>query len=248
MRGRCSPKKSVAESSPRVRAPVLSKIDLRWSLTVCGEIASRCAAWMAVAPLQRQLRHLLLARGEPVGLEQQRGDERRVGALDEDGDLARARGAEQPAVEDEPGARGRLHRRAGQRRVPARRRLASDRGPRRARDGVDRGRAQTGLDGASRQLREQRLGRREDARIRSPEASSSTTPGASGRSVDGLACLGDEPAADGAREQRGRAGEQLDVALLELGLAGAANEDQRSPGAAVGDERAAQLRAESRRG
>src|SRR5579884_1696807 len=50
IRGRCSPKNRVAESSPRVRAPVLSKIDLTWSLTVCGEIPSRWAAWAAVAP------------------------------------------------------------------------------------------------------------------------------------------------------------------------------------------------------
>jgi hypothetical protein len=51
IRGRCSPKKRVAESSPRVRAPVFSKIDLMWSVMVWGEIASRCAAWIVVAPL-----------------------------------------------------------------------------------------------------------------------------------------------------------------------------------------------------
>ena len=50
IRGRCSPKKSVAESSPRVRVPVLSKIAFRWSLTVCGEIESLAPACTAVAP------------------------------------------------------------------------------------------------------------------------------------------------------------------------------------------------------
>ena len=48
-----------------------------------------------------------------------------------------------------------------------------------------------------------------------------------------------------ARANRAEAlGEQLDVALLELRPAGSADEDQCPPGAAVGDEHAAELRAE----
>jgi hypothetical protein len=37
---------------------------------------------------QRELGYLLLARGEPLGLEQQRSDQGRVGTLDKDGNLA----------------------------------------------------------------------------------------------------------------------------------------------------------------
>ena len=88
----------------------------------------------------------------------------------------------------------------------------------------------------------------DDARSSPPWASSSMTPGASGSCDARFAALGDQPTADGAREQRGGATEQFDVALLELGLPGAADEDQCSPGGAVGDERAAELWAEARRG
>ncbi len=52
----------------------------------------------------------------------------------------------------------------------------------------------------------------DDARISPPEASSSTTPGASGSDSGGFARLGDQPAADGAREQGRRVGEQVDLA------------------------------------
>jgi len=53
---------------------------------------------------QHKLGHLLLARGEAVGLEQQRCDECRVRALDEHGDVPGAGWAHEPAVEDQPGA------------------------------------------------------------------------------------------------------------------------------------------------
>jgi hypothetical protein len=52
--------------------------------------------------------------------------------------------------------------------------------------------------------------------------------------------------ADGAREQRGGVTEQFDVAFLEVGLPGAADEDQCSPRRAVCDERAAELWTEAR--
>ena len=62
-----------------------------------------------------------------------------------------------------------------------------------------------------------------------------------------FAPLGDQPTADGAREQRGGVTEQFHVVFLELGLPGAPDEDQCSPRRAVGDERAAELWTEARR-
>ena len=97
---------------------------------------------------EHQLGHLLLARGETVGLEQERRDECWVSALNEDSDLSRARGTEESAVEDEPRACRRLHCRA-RKRQRARGARGDDRGSRRARDGVDRSRA----DGAREECR-----------------------------------------------------------------------------------------------
>jgi hypothetical protein len=71
-------------------------------------------------------------------------------------------------------------------------------------------------------------------------------PGSVGKCNARLAPLGDQPTADGPREQRGGAAKEFDLAFLKLRLPGVAYEDQCSPRRAVGDECAAELWTEAR--
>ena len=130
---------------------------------------------------------------------------------------SRARGAEQPAVEDEPGSRRRLHGRAGKRRHPGV--GVGDRGSRRARDGLDRSRAHAGLERCCPRARASSGSADDEMRIGSPEASSSMTPGASGSESAGSHASATRPRRTARAKRCGGRGEQVDVALVELGLA-----------------------------
>jgi hypothetical protein len=83
---------SLATSSPRLVTPTLAKIALTWSRTVWLERKQLAGDVGGAGPAGDQAGDLLLAVGQVVGLDDDRGDRGRRGRLDDHGD------GPQPAV------------------------------------------------------------------------------------------------------------------------------------------------------
>ena len=86
-RGAWCSKKTRATSSPRVPTPTFSKIALRWSCTVHGEMCRRSAIAFVGSPCATSSRHRSLPVGEAVGVRDQRRELVRPGGFDDHGGL-----------------------------------------------------------------------------------------------------------------------------------------------------------------
>ena len=92
--------------------PTFSKIALRWSCTVHGEMCRRSAIAFVGEPLRDELRHGPLALGEAVGVGDQRRELVRPGGLDDHGRLRVVAVAERRAAHEQPAPGRRAHARA----------------------------------------------------------------------------------------------------------------------------------------